>query len=103
MFEMLMAKLPELAQAIAQPLSKVDKITLVSSGDGGALGASKITGEVAKILAQMPEVIESLSGVDVRKMIEQLPQGGKKGTAKKDEAKEGETKSRSSSRSRSRK
>ncbi|MHC4941847.1 MAG: flotillin family protein, partial [Planctomycetota bacterium] len=85
MFEMLMDKLPQLAEAIAQPLSKVDRITVVNSGgDDSSLGVSKITGEVAKILAQMPDVIESLSGVEVRKLLANLPLS--KGEAKTEEA-----------------
>ncbi|MBU0755445.1 MAG: flotillin [Planctomycetes bacterium] len=84
MFEMFMEKLPSLAEAIAQPLSKVDKITVVNSGgDDSSLGVSKVTGEVAKILAQMPEVIESLSGVDVKALLRKLPQGSaREGTEK---------------------
>src|SRR5512143_1695953 len=44
--------LPELAKAVSEPLSKVDKIVIVS-GDKD-LGTTKITGQVAGVLAQMP-------------------------------------------------
>ncbi|TET69517.1 MAG: flotillin [Candidatus Zixiibacteriota bacterium] len=71
-YQMVVEKLPELARAVSEPLSKVDKIVLVSSGDG-SLGASRITGQVAEILAQLPTVIESLSGVDIKKLLENLP------------------------------
>ncbi|GAH70707.1 unnamed protein product, partial [marine sediment metagenome] len=47
------------------PLSKVDKIVVIG-GDKG-LGTSKITAQVAEILAQMPEVVKSLTGVDLKK------------------------------------
>jgi flotillin len=57
--------LPELAKAVSEPLSKVDKIVLV--GGDQTTGATKITGQVANILAQMPEVVESLTGVDLKK------------------------------------
>ena len=68
---------PELAEAVAKPLSKVDKITVVNTGgDGSSAGVSKVTDEVGKILAQMPVIIESLSGVDVKKLLEKLPQAG---------------------------
>jgi len=84
MFEILMSKLPELAQSIASPLSKVDKITVVSSGgEGSSMGVSKVTGEVAKILAQMPEVIESLSGVDVKKLLGDIPKAKTKDDGEK--------------------
>ncbi len=63
--EMYLNKLPELAKAVAEPLSKVDKIVLIG-GDKGT-GATKITAQVAEVLAQMPEVVQSLTGVDLKK------------------------------------
>ena len=104
MFETLMAKMPELARAVTEPLSKVDKITLVNTGGGdGSFGASKITGEVAKVLAQMPDVIESLTGVDVKSLIAKIPEGvASKKEVKKEEKDEPKTKSKGSSRSRHR-
>jgi len=45
---------------------------LFSTG-GDGIGASKITGDVAKIIAQLPTVIESLSGIDLKKLIEKVP------------------------------
>ena len=68
-FEMYMQNLPELARAVAEPLSKVDKIVLVG-GDKGT-GATKITSQVADILAQMPDVVESLTGVDLKKYFQE--------------------------------
>lgn len=71
-FQLLISTLPELAKAVTEPLSKTDRITLVSTG-GDGIGASKITGDVAKIIAQLPTVIESLSGIDLKKLIEKVP------------------------------
>ncbi|HEX4952853.1 MAG TPA: SPFH domain-containing protein [Thermoanaerobaculia bacterium] len=68
----LLATLPEIARAVAEPLTKTDRITIVSTGEGGA-GVSKLTGDIAKIMAELPSVVESLSGVDIRKLIEQIP------------------------------
>lgn len=56
--------LPELAKNVSEPLSKVDKIILVG-GDKGT-GATKITSQVAEVLAQMPDVVKSLTGVDLK-------------------------------------
>ncbi len=70
--QILLAALPEIAKAVAEPLSKTDRITLVSTG-GDGIGASKLTGDIAKIMAQLPAVVESLSGVDLRKLIEAIP------------------------------
>jgi flotillin len=70
--QILLAALPEIAKAVSEPLSKTDRITLVSTG-GDGIGASKITGDIAKIMAELPAVVESLSGVDIRKLIEAIP------------------------------
>jgi len=59
--------LPELAKAVSEPLSKVDKIVIV--GGDKELGTTKITGQVAQILAQMPEVVKSLTGADIREFL----------------------------------
>jgi len=69
-YEMLVKIMPELARAVSEPLSKVDKIIMVDSGEGG--GASRITKQVADVLAQIPAVVESLSGVDLKKLVEKL-------------------------------
>jgi flotillin len=67
MYEKTLDKLPELARSIAEPLSKLDKIVMIESD--GKLGTSKITGQVAEILAQLPEVVQSLTGVDLKKFL----------------------------------
>ena len=67
-YQMYIDKLPELAKAVSEPLSRIDKIVMV--GDGSS-GVSKITAQVAEVLAQLPAVVESLSGVDFKKLLEQ--------------------------------
>lgn len=69
-YQMYIDVLPELAKAVSEPLSKVDKIIMV--GDS-ANGASKITGQVAQVLAQLPSVVEALSGVDIKEFLKALP------------------------------
>jgi flotillin len=59
--------LPELAKAVSEPLSKVDKIVIV--GGDKELGTTKVTAQVAQILAQMPEVVKSLTGADIREFL----------------------------------
>lgn len=73
-YEILVEKLPDLARAVSEPLSKIDKIVMVGGGQDGSLGASKISGEVAQVLAQLPTIIETLGGVDIRKLVERLPE-----------------------------
>jgi len=59
--------LPEVAKSVAEPLSKIDKIVIV--GGDKNLGTTKLTSQVAEILAQMPDVVESLTGVDLKKYL----------------------------------
>jgi flotillin len=68
--EMYLKTLPDLAKAISEPLSKVDKIVVVGGGDK-SLGTTKITAQVAEVLAQMPDVVKSLTGVDLKKFLQE--------------------------------
>ncbi|KPJ61160.1 MAG: band 7 protein [Latescibacteria bacterium DG_63] len=70
-YETIMQTMPELARAVSEPLSKVEKIVLVGTGEGA--GASKITGQVASVVAQLPAIIESLTGTDIKTFLENLP------------------------------
>lgn len=70
-YQMLISVMPELARAVSEPLSKVDKIVMIDSGNGSS-GASRITRQVADVLAQLPTVVESLSGVDLKKILERF-------------------------------
>lgn len=85
-YKMVIDALPELARAIAEPLSKVDKIVMVGGGGDGSPGVSRLTGQVAQILAQLPTVVESLSGVDMTKLLEKLPGLAKETKANKAES-----------------
>ncbi len=65
----LITGLPEIVRALSEPLSKVDKITVVSTGNGDAAGAYKITGDVTKIAAQVPALFEALSGMQMTDLL----------------------------------
>jgi flotillin len=65
--EMYLKMLPDLAKAVSEPLSKVDKIVVI--GGDKSLGTTKITSQVGEILAQMPDVVKSLTGVDLKKYL----------------------------------
>ncbi|MDZ7261334.1 MAG: SPFH domain-containing protein [candidate division KSB1 bacterium] len=71
-YQMIIDKLPDLARAVSEPLSKVEKIIMVDGGGDGSLGVSRITQQVAQVLAQLPTVIESLSGLDMTRLLENL-------------------------------
>ncbi|MNN93366.1 hypothetical protein D3C81_2117910 [compost metagenome] len=66
-----MKVLPELAERIASPLAKVDKITVISQ-DGASAGVNKITGDIAKMMAQVPELTRTLTGMDVTEALSGL-------------------------------
>lgn len=68
MYQMIIDILPELTKNVAEPLSRIDKITLIGGTDG-KLGTSQITGQVADVLSQVPEVVKSLTGVDLAKYL----------------------------------
>jgi flotillin len=70
--ELLFAALPGIAKAVTEPLSKTDRITLVSTGGDGT-GASKFTGDVATMIAGLPAIVESLSGVQLQQLVEAVP------------------------------
>jgi len=70
--QMVVEALPGLARAISEPLSKTEKIIVINSG-GESAGASKITADVTNVMAQLPPILESLTGVDFKKMVEKLP------------------------------
>jgi flotillin len=70
--QMFIDALPKLASAIAEPLSRTEKIVIVSTGGDGA-GASKLTQDITKIIAQLPPVVESLTGVKMEDLVEKIP------------------------------
>jgi flotillin len=68
----LITGLPEVVRALAEPLSKVDKVTIVSTGNGDAAGAYKLTGDVTKIAAQVPALFEALSGMQMSDLLSKV-------------------------------
>ena len=74
----LLTGLPAVVQALAQPLSKVDKITIVSTGNGDAAGAHKLTGDITKIAAQVPALFEALSGMELADLLGKVRKIGDK-------------------------
>jgi len=70
----LITSLPEVVRAMAAPLANVDKITIVSTGNDGAAGASKITGDMAKSAAQVPALFEAFSGMNMNELLGRVKQ-----------------------------
>jgi flotillin len=80
--QMFIEKLPELARAVAEPLGRTDKITIISNG-GEGIGASKLTKDIVDIISQLPPVLEGVSGVNLKDLISKIPGVGKKEPALK--------------------
>jgi len=71
--EMIVRIMPEVAGKISEPLSKMEKMVIINSGNGPGGGASKLTGDVTQIISQLPPVIESLTGIKFEKLLQQVP------------------------------
>src|SRR5580692_7017882 len=65
----LISNMAEVVRAMAEPLAKVDKITIVSTGNDGATGANKLMGDMTKMAAQVPALFEALSGMDMHELM----------------------------------
>ncbi|HVP43092.1 MAG TPA: SPFH domain-containing protein [Terriglobales bacterium] len=74
----LLTGLPDVVRALSEPLSKVDKITIVSTGNGSSAGAHKITGDVTQMAAQVPALFEALSGMKLGELMGKVRQIGEK-------------------------
>jgi flotillin len=68
----LLTGLPEVVRALSAPLSQVDRITVVSTGNGDAAGVHKITGDIAQMAAQVPALFEALSGMKVQDLLSKV-------------------------------
>lgn len=82
LLQMMFEKLPDLAREMAAPISKVDKIVMVSND--GKMGTSKITGEMASMMSQLPVVVKSMTGFDLEDWVKRM--AGRKEEAKTSES-----------------
>ncbi|NWS50184.1 FLOT1 protein, partial [Probosciger aterrimus] len=64
MVEMVLQRLPQAAEAVAQPLLGTRRVTLVA-GASGDVGVSRLPGEVLDVVTRLPSAIEALTGVSV--------------------------------------
>jgi flotillin len=68
----LITNMADVVRAMAEPLSKVDKITIVSTGNDGASGVNKLTGDFTKMAAQVPALFEALSGMNMGELMSNI-------------------------------
>jgi flotillin len=75
----LISSLPDIVKAMATPLGNVDKITIVSTGNGDSAGINKLTGDMTKIAAQVPALFEALSGMQMSELLAKVRKIGDSG------------------------
>jgi flotillin len=68
----LLTNMPEIVKALAAPLANVDKITIVSTGNGTTAGLNKVTGDITAMAAQIPALFESLSGMQMSELLSKV-------------------------------
>ncbi|WP_092966827.1 flotillin family protein [Agromyces sp. CF514] len=66
----IISRLPDIVRAAAEPISNIDKLTVVSTD-----GASAITKTVGQVLGEGTEVVKSLTGLDVSSILSGLAGG----------------------------
>jgi flotillin len=70
----LLTGMPEIVRAMAEPLSKVDKITIVSTGNGtGGAGANRVVADMTSMIAQAPALFETLAGIKIGDLFARIP------------------------------
>lgn len=82
MMQMVIDKLPDMAKAVSEPLSKTDKIILF--GEGGATSMAKDT---AGTMLQTFEAVKDAVGLDIPRMLKDVTTGGLIGKAVSDDEK----------------
>jgi flotillin len=73
----LLGSMPDVVRALSEPLAKVDKITVVSTGsDNGHAGAgiNRVTNDLTQMVAQVPALFETLTGVNIGELLKSVPQ-----------------------------
>ena len=64
--EMMIKVLPEIARSVAQPLSSIDKVSIIG---GDASGVSSVSGNVPVLMAQTMEAMKEATGIDMRDIV----------------------------------
>ncbi|MDD6052036.1 MAG: SPFH domain-containing protein [Clostridiales bacterium] len=82
MMQMVIDKLPDMAKAVSEPLSKTDKIILFGEG-----GATSMARDTAGTMLQTFEAVKDAVGLDIPRMLKDVTTGGLIGKAIADEEK----------------
>ena len=71
MMQMVIDKLPDMAKAVSEPLSKTDKIILFGEG-----GATSMARDTAGTMLQTFEAVKDAVGLDIPRMLKDVTTGG---------------------------
>ena len=69
MAEMMIKVLPEVAAKIAEPLSQIDKITIIGGGGDSESSVNAIAGNVPAVMAKLFESMKETTGVDLAEIM----------------------------------
>ena len=66
--EMMIKVLPEIAAKVAEPLTQIDKITIIGGGEGSN-GVDQVAGNVPVVMAKVFESMKQATGIDLASII----------------------------------
>ena len=66
--EMMIKVLPDIAAKVAEPLTQIDKITIIGGGDGSN-GVDQVAGNVPVVMAKVFESMKEATGIDLAEII----------------------------------
>jgi flotillin len=67
--------LPEIAAAIAEPLSRAGTTTIISNSNGNGhegTGAARLSQDVVQVLSQLSPIMEQLAGIDLKRFLQDV-------------------------------
>ena len=70
MLDLLAKMMPDLARRIAEPMGKIDRISVVDGG--GGQGATRVAGYVTELMASSNEMLSNVAGVDLNALARRL-------------------------------
>ncbi|EFM11177.1 band 7 protein [Paenibacillus curdlanolyticus YK9] len=77
--DIIVRMLPELAANVASPIGSIDKLTVVDTGHGE--GAARLSNYVTSLMATAPEMLKSVTGLDVNALVQGLTAKERSGRA----------------------
>lgn len=70
--EMIIKKLPEITKELSRPLGNTDNVVIVGqsgASSGGDMMSDRFTKEMSNLLAQLPPVVQGLTGIDINEAL----------------------------------